>query len=82
MISVQFPEANATIAAQQEEYEPIAAYIFKNGRVVCCFRLSDQEIADIVKTRTLWLQQLTFGNAFHPIALSTQRPDDLPKEEI
>jgi hypothetical protein len=80
MIPVQFPEANGTLALNQSEYEPIAIYAFhdEQGRVVCCFRLSDAEIEEIVRTRTLWLQQLTFGQRFQPIGLSTQRPDDLP----
>ncbi len=81
MISVLFPEANATLAQDQDEYEPIAIYAFGDaeGRIACCFRLSDAEIEEIVRTRTLWVQQLTFNRKFQPIGLSTQRPDDLPK---
>jgi hypothetical protein len=81
MIPVQFPESNGVLAGQQDEYEPIAIYAFhdEQGRVVCCFRLSDAEIEEIVRTRTVWLQQLTFGQRFQPIGLSTQRPDDLPQ---
>jgi hypothetical protein len=80
MIPVQFPESNAVLARDQGEYEPMAVYRFDDaeGRIACCFRLSDAEIAEIVATRTLWVQQLTFGRRFQPIGLSTQRPDDLP----
>ena len=80
MIPVQFPEANAVLAREQGEYEPMAVHLFPGHerRVACCFRLSDAEIEEIVRTRTLWVQQLTFGRPFQPIALSTQRPDDLP----
>lgn len=80
MIAVQFPEANCVLAADQEEYEPVAVHKFGDaqGRVVLCFRLSDAEVEEIVRTRTLWAQQLTFGRSFQPIGLSTQRPDDLP----
>lgn len=81
MIPVQFPESNAVLAREQGEYEPLAIYAFgdKEGRVACCFRLSDVEIEELRQTRTLWVQQLTFNRRFQPIALSTQRPDDLPK---
>jgi hypothetical protein len=81
MIPVQFPEANAALARDQEEYEPIAIYAFGDaeGRVAFCCRLSDAEIEEIRTTRTLWIQQLTFGRRFQPIALSTSRPDDLPE---
>ena len=80
MTPVQFPEANAALALDQEEYEPIAIYAFGDaeGRVAFCCRLSEWEIDEIRRTRTLWIQQLTFGRPFQPIALSTQRPDDLP----
>jgi hypothetical protein len=71
------------LARDQGEYEPLSVYIWKNddltGRIACCFRLSDAEIEEIQRTRTLWVQQLTFGRRFQPIGLSTQRPDDLPK---
>lgn len=82
MIPVQFPESNAVLARDQGEYEPLPIYHFNDveGRIACCFRLSDAEIEEIQRTRTLWVQQLTFGRRFQPIALSTQRPDDLPTQ--
>lgn len=83
MIPVNFPEANAVLAMDQEEYEPIVIYRFvgPEGRIVCCFRLTDAEIHDLVSTRTLWFEQLTFGHPFNPIRLSTQRPGDLPEKQ-
>lgn len=82
MIPVPFPQANAVLAATQDEYEPLPVYVHGDaeGRVTFCCRLSDAEIADIVATRSLWFQQLTFGKPFQPIALSTQRPHDLPDD--
>lgn len=82
MIPVQFPESNAVLARDQGEYEPLPIYHFGDaeGRIACCFRLSDAEIEEIQSTRTLWVQQLTFGRPFQPIGLSTQRPDDLPTQ--
>lgn len=84
MIPVQFPEANATLAREQDEYEPMSVYHFGDaqGRVACCFRLSPAEIEEICRTRTLWVQQLTFGWRFQPIGLSTQRPEDLPTKTV
>jgi hypothetical protein len=82
MIPVQFPEANAVLARDQGEYEPMAVHIFagEEGRIACCFRLSPSEIDEIQRTATLWVQQLTFGRRFQPIALSTKRPEDLPEK--
>jgi hypothetical protein len=80
MIPVQFPESNAVLARDQGEYEPLPIYTFNDaeGRVAFCCRLSDAEIEEIKRTRTLWIQQLTFGRRFQPVALSTERPYDLP----
>jgi hypothetical protein len=80
MIPVQFDEANATLASDQEEYEPLPVHIFPgiDRRMTFCCRLSDQEIEDLVRTRTMWFTQMTFGGHFQPILLSTQKPDDLP----
>ena len=61
----------------------MAVHVFADdpqGRIACCFRLSDAEIAEIVANRTLWVQVLTFGRRFQPIGLSVQRPDDLPEK--
>lgn len=81
MIPVQFPQANAVLAAGQDEYEPLPIYRFGDaeGRVAFCCRLSDAEILDIVNTRSIWVQVLTFGKPFQPIALTTQLPHDLPE---
>lgn len=79
MIAAKFPEANAVLGSSQEEYEPIPVKRFDGteGRIAMCFRLSPAELDEIARTRTLWIQQLTFGQPFQPIALSTQKPDDL-----
>jgi len=69
MIPVQFPEANAALARDQGEYEPLPVYIFNDaqGRMAMCFRLSPKELEEIARTRTLWIQQLTFGRRFQPV---------------
>jgi hypothetical protein len=75
MIAAQFPEANQILADDQNDYEPMAVHRAPDGCVTCCFRLSPAEIEEIVRTKTIWMQQLTFGNKFQPIGLSTRRPN-------
>jgi hypothetical protein len=80
MIAAHFPESNVTLALGQEQYEPVYAHFMPGhpeGRVTCCFRLSDAEVDEIVRTRTLWYAQLTFGHTFQPVLLCTQKPEDL-----
>jgi hypothetical protein len=81
MIPAKFPEANAVLAMNQDEYEPLPVHQFKDepGRVAMCFRLSPAELQEIASTGKLWIQQLTFGNSFQPIALSTQKPEGMKK---
>lgn len=76
MTPVDFPESNAVLGAGQDEYEPLPAHRFPDaqGTIAFCCRLSDEEIGEIRRTRTLWLTQMTFGNNFQPIALSTRKP--------
>ncbi len=77
MIAASFPEANCTLAMGQDEYEPLHVHIQTGpeGRMTCCFRLSDAEVDEIVRTRTLWYSQLTFGQPFQPVLLSTHKPE-------
>jgi hypothetical protein len=80
MIPVQFTEANMILGEDQDDYEPLPVHKHSDewGSISCAFRLSDQEIEELVKTRTLWHTQLTFGNVFHPVRLSTLKPDGMP----
>jgi hypothetical protein len=77
MKPVKFPEVNCELAKDQPEYEPLP--VFYNAEspakeMTACFQLSDEEVAEIVRTRKIWHTQLTLGNPFQPIYLSTQSP--------
>lgn len=76
MIPVKFPGHNKVLAANQDEYEPLPVHHeVSTGVVTCCFRLSPTELEEIARTKTLWIQQLTFNQPFQPIALSTREPE-------
>ena len=79
MIPIPFQEMNGVLGAHQEEYEPLPVHAHgdSQGRVTFCCRLSPVEIAEIAATGTIWIQQLTFGNRFQPIALSTLKPEGM-----
>jgi hypothetical protein len=74
MIPVTFPECNVILAMGQDEYEPLQAYRAPDGQTICAFRLSPVELAEIAKSKTIWISTLTFNNPFQPIGLSTQCP--------
>ena len=77
MIPVQFPGVNLVLAMGQDEYEPLPVRAYPDGRMVMAFRLSPTELEELAATGTLWLQQLTFGAPFQPVALTTQKPEGL-----
>lgn len=77
MIAVEFPQANCILAKDQPEYDPLPVHIdvVDPARpMTCCFQLNKEEIDEIVKTGKIWFTQLTFGQLFHPISMSTQNP--------
>jgi hypothetical protein len=82
MTPVRFKGANIVIAAAQEEYEPLEGFRHGDpeGRLSLCFRLSDAELEEIARSRTLWIQVLTFGGPMQPIGLSTQLPPGVPPQ--
>jgi hypothetical protein len=47
--------------------------------MVACFKLSPEEIAEIVRTGVLWYKQAVFGDQFKPIYLSTLNPFSEPQ---
>jgi len=40
----------------------------------CCLELSDEEIEEIIRTKRIWHTQMTFGDKFHPILMTTKNP--------
>lgn len=74
MIPANFPECNAVLAMNQDEYEPLQVHRAPDGQTICCFRLSPAELEEIARTKTLWVSVLTSNQPFQPIALSTQCP--------
>ena len=77
MIAVKFSQQTHTLAENQPEYTPLPVHIDQtdqNVPMTCCFELSDEEIAEIVATKRIWHTQLTFGNAFQPIMMTTRSP--------
>lgn len=77
MTSVKFDEANVALAENQPEYETLHIHYDVEdveGKMTACFKLTDEEIAEIVATKKIWHTQLTFGNNFQPIYMTTKNP--------
>ena len=68
MKPIQFKKANMIIGKDQPEYLPLPAHACKDsqGTIISCWQLSFIERIKLLFTGTLWLSQLTFGDALQP----------------
>jgi hypothetical protein len=69
MKPVSFPQATVVYAKDQPEYVPLPAHVSIHGVVTSCWELSNEELAEIILTRRIWLQAMTFGAALQPAAV-------------
>lgn len=75
---VRFDECNIIFAKDQPQYRPFPAYAVSDdefGEIVCCWKLNDDEIKEIVRTGVIWHHILTFKNPLQPQRLSAYRPN-------
>lgn len=88
MKPVSFDEMNTVIGENQAEYMPLPALVkpcsvrdgddvnvIPRGNVISCWELSDEEIAEIVKTKRVYLSVLTFGEPVRPCLVTVKKED-------
>lgn len=83
MKSIDYPEANLAIAKDQPQYNTLFAFVDSTRPdfpTFVCYELTEEDIADIVKNKKLWYDQLTFGKPFQPMLIMTKNPFDNPIE--
>lgn len=79
MKPVDFKERTHLIAEHQEEFETLPAHFNKQtGAVTFCCQLTPEEIERVKKTGQVWFSQMTGGQAFQAIRLSTLKEDLIP----
>lgn len=77
MEAIEFKQQTNILAKDQPEYQPLPVHINTEDPMTpmtCCFKLSEQELKEIVETGVLWFTQSTFGQPFQPVRMSTQNP--------
>lgn len=72
MNPVKFEGVNVQFADEQPEYNALPALHRKdeNGTVVTAWQLSDEELEQLRKTKTIYLQVLTFYKPLQPVFLT------------
>lgn len=72
-----FKEHNTVYAKNQPEYLPLPAFKFRDdrqGRIICCWKLSWKERLAVLFSGRVWQQVLTFNNPLQPQKLTTEKP--------
>lgn len=72
MKAIEFDGANMKIAEHQDQYNTLPAFFnIKEGSVIACFELSDEELKAVNETKRIYYKQLTFGKPMNPMLMST-----------
>lgn len=80
MRSLKFEGCNMAIAGNQQQYRTIHAKLESTGECTMIFELTDEELAEIVRTKKIVYQRLTFGDKFQPMNILTHWPGDVAPE--
>lgn len=76
MKPIMFPQSNKTLGPPKHmtDDECSSLPVFTDYKLcISCWELSDEDIADLVKTRKIWLWVFSGGNQ-PPVALDTKPP--------
>lgn len=75
MKPTEFKEQNCTYAKDQKEYSPLPSFRTPDGEVTSCWKLTNEELQEIIKTGTIWVSVLTFNHPLQPMSISGFKPD-------
>lgn len=77
MTPVAFKEHNVVFGEGQPEYIPLPAYMDETDPsvpVLTCWEFTDEEIATLIRTKQVWLRQLSFGGNIQPLVPQVENP--------
>lgn len=79
MKSINFPGVNIAFGKDQPEYQPLPVMHLQDesGSVISCWELTDEEIETIVRSKRLYLKQLTFYKPLQPILPTVDLSDGI-----
>jgi len=82
MKPVKFPQANIEIAKSQDQYNTLPAHYDHESKVVtACFKLTLDEVKNLVEEGHIFLQVMTFGKPLQPLSIHTSNPLDDQEEK-
>jgi len=73
MIAIDFEGVTVKIAEHQPEFQTLPAKQCKDGGMIFCFELDEEELAEVNKTKRIFWKQFVGDQPMQPIAMSTLR---------
>lgn len=67
MKPIAFKGQNVVFGEGQKEYQPLPALKFHDGQVITCWQFTEEEILQIIETRCMYINQLTFNMPLQPL---------------
>lgn len=77
MKPIRFKQVNIVLAENQPQYQPLPVQFndeLEEQPMTSCWELDEAELAQIIKSKKIYLKQLTFGNPFQPIHPTIYNP--------
>ena len=74
MRAVEFEQQTNVFGKDQDEYLNLPAQVVegKEGQVITCWEMTDEEFEVVKKTKRVYLGQLTFKNPLQPLRQQLQ----------
>lgn len=75
MEPIEFKEQTVVFAKDQPEYIPLPAHLEKGpeGYATSCWKLNDEEVELIGRTKKVWLRMMTFNKPLTPVYLTVRK---------
>lgn len=67
MKPVEFKGHNVVFGKGQEQYQPLPALRLPDGQVITCWEMTEEELAEINRTKRIYFNQHTFNQSLQPI---------------
>lgn len=77
---IELPGMNFTYAKDQPEYLPLPVRKFPKGETIACYELSDEDLAEMNRTRKMYISQWTFNGGYQPIRPALSEAELYPEE--
>lgn len=67
MKPISFKGQNVVFGEGQKEYLPLPALRLADGQVITCWEFTEEEILEIIESRCIYINQLTFNQPLQPL---------------